>query len=83
MRQVETSPIGNPEDPEKGILVESLVGYDISSDQIEVANSVDNDRRLTFEQKDILTLNDDHCFDVVLSLFGLHWIYRSPMKVRV
>jgi SAM-dependent methyltransferase len=57
------------------IQVKSLVGYDISPAQIGVAAEYAQlDTRLSFEVRDINTLVEKDSFDVVLSLFGLHWI---------
>jgi ubiquinone/menaquinone biosynthesis C-methylase UbiE len=63
----------------KAILVDVLVGHDISSAQIHVANSVPNDHRLHFEVKDINVLEEVTQFDVIVSLFGLHWIENIHM----
>lgn len=57
-----------------GIQVDALVGYDNSPAQIEVANAKYRDPCLHFEEKDITQMTDNQDFDVVLSLFGLHWI---------
>ena len=57
-----------------GILVESLVGYDISPAQIDIAQSNYANQILHFEVKDINAIEEKNYFDVVLSLFGLHWI---------
>lgn len=57
-----------------GIQVDALVGYDNSPAQINVANANYQDSRLHFEVKDITLMMENQSFDVVLSLFGLHWI---------
>lgn len=46
-------------------------GIDISSDMLEIANTikVDDDKELTFSQSNITELNLDRKFDVVVSLF--------------
>jgi SAM-dependent methyltransferase len=58
------------------IKVEKLVGTDISQAQIDVANRAYGglSRVLTFHCEDALKTKDHNEFDVVICLFGLHWI---------
>lgn len=60
---------------ERGIQVDSLMGYDISLPQIEVALEYARiEPRLQFAVRDINELAGEQDVDVVVSLFGLHWL---------
>ncbi len=56
-----------------GIIVKKLVGLDISPAQIEIAKRYTTDT-VSFEVRDISKIDYTNEFDVVISLFGLHWI---------
>lgn len=58
-----------------GIKVKKMVGYDISTDLIEMAKGYeDSNPGLEFKVQDLSEMDDHGEYDVVLSLFGLHWI---------
>lgn len=60
---------------EAGIKVEKMLGYDISMDLIHIAKEYENTLPgLEFKAQDLSTMDDWEEYDVVLSLFGLHWI---------
>jgi len=62
-----------------GIQVEKIVGLDISEAQISKAKSDYGDiDKLEFAVQDIETISYDHEFDIVISLFGLHWTKNLP-----
>lgn len=59
----------------EGVQISRVVGYDISAEQIEVAKThARRDARLHFGVQDAGKITDQNQFDVVISLFGLHWI---------
>lgn len=59
-----------------GVQVEKIVGNDISTDQIDVATKKHSNvnSKLKFEVQDVSLITDQSEYDVVISLFGLHWI---------
>jgi ubiquinone/menaquinone biosynthesis C-methylase UbiE len=58
-----------------GVLVEKMVGYDISQELIQTAKHYEkNNSALQFIVQDVNTMNPVGEYDVVISLFGLHWI---------
>ncbi|MGE3919768.1 MAG: class I SAM-dependent methyltransferase [Gammaproteobacteria bacterium] len=61
---------------EAGIQVEKIVGYDISTEQIKVATEKHSsaEPRLEFKLQNIATMTDQAEYDVVICLFGLHWL---------
>lgn len=60
---------------EKGIDVAKVVGYDISTAQIELAKSnYDTEPKLEFYVQNAETISDENKYDIVISLFGLHWM---------
>lgn len=58
----------------KEVQVNEIVGYDISPEQVEIANSRYGDKKLKFKVQDIEKMKDEDSYHVVISLFGLHWI---------
>jgi ubiquinone/menaquinone biosynthesis C-methylase UbiE len=57
------------------IVVERMVGYDSSLQQIEKANKfAEKDSRLSFLVKNVEEMTDESEFDIIISLFGLHWM---------
>ncbi len=56
-----------------GISIEKMVGYDISSELIDIAKKYENEN-LKFQIQDLKKMDDQEEYDIVLSLFGLHWI---------
>lgn len=69
-----------------GIKVEKIAGYDISEAQIAVANKkYGKIPGLDFKVQDVTTMSDCAEYDVVISLFGLHWvenINQVAMKIQ-
>lgn len=67
-----------------GISVEKIVGYDISEQQIAVANEqYSSDPKLQFTSRDVLAIDEQAEYDVVISLFGLHWIDTIQQAAKV
>lgn len=63
----------------QAIQVKHMMGLDISSEQIARAQAYSaGDSRLTFKVQNIETLQAVDQYDVVISLFGLHWIEDLP-----
>lgn len=65
-----------------GIKVKRMVGIDSSSSQIEHAQRYtlyDRATSLQFICEDITKITYENEFDVVISLFGLHWINDLPL----
>ena len=59
----------------KGVKVEQITGYDISAAQIDTAKlNYGKVEQLDFHVQDVNTLRDSTKYDVVISLFGLHWM---------
>lgn len=60
---------------DKGINVEKIVGYDISESQIETAiKNHGHEDKISFFVKDAECIEEENEYDVVVSLFGLHWM---------
>ncbi|MDR2831353.1 MAG: class I SAM-dependent methyltransferase [Rickettsiales bacterium] len=60
----------------KGVKVGKIVGYDISPEQIQVANSKYGDKRLQFKVQDVEKMEEKDSYHVIISLFGLHWMFN-------
>ncbi len=60
---------------ERNICVNELLGYDISQEQINRTDEYScKDPRLKFKKQDVEIMNDIEKYDVIISLFGLHWM---------
>ncbi|MDR3502515.1 MAG: class I SAM-dependent methyltransferase [Legionella sp.] len=57
-----------------GIQLEKIVGYDISQEQIEVAKQYEDGVNRFFKEQDVAAMSDINEYDVIISLFGLHWL---------
>jgi ubiquinone/menaquinone biosynthesis C-methylase UbiE len=67
----------------KGVLVEKIVGYDISEAQISTAKSSYEDPRLIFFVQNAESLEAVGEYDIVISLFGFHWIENLPQMAQL
>lgn len=68
-----------------GILIEEMIGCDISPEQIDVATEKYGKRfsQLTFRCQDALAMTDENAFHVVISSFGMHWFSEIDTIARI
>ena len=60
---------------DKGVNVEKIIGYDISESQIETATkNHGHEDRISFFVRNAEYIEEKNEYDVVVSLFGLHWM---------
>lgn len=61
---------------ERDVDIEKVIGYDISEDMIKSAQEEYKELspKLNFKQQDVENLTDKAEYDVVISLFGFHWM---------
>lgn len=63
---------------ERKVNIKKIVGYDNSPQQIEKANIyAKKDKRLSFAVRDAEKIEDENEYDIVISLFGLHWMNNT------
>ena len=59
----------------KNINIKNITGYDISPEQIEIATNYTKENPcLTFEVMDVEKIDEQNRYDIVISLFGFHWL---------
>lgn len=70
---------------QSGIKIDKLVGCDISSEQISVATEKYGriNSRLVFQTQDASQITTQNEYDVIISLFGLHWIPNIEHMAQV
>lgn len=66
-----------------GVNIEKITGYDISSTQIEQAQiNYANNSKINFAVQNIEEIQEKSEYDVVISLFGLHWMENISIAVK-
>lgn len=67
----------------EGVCIAQMTGYDISPAQIEQATSLYKEEpRVKFGVKNAEALDEEKRYDIIYSLFGLHWMENLPQVAK-